>query len=400
MVGLTVGWEEGLDSSEMMEFLVGSEEVDWVAQLYMAAHHFKNAMDMLGRREYPTSEDAVAEWTTAFAEAVRAWGNAEPNRSPEWRMDRTMADINQQAYNPTYPQSKMPTHKRRDMLEDWGTALQWLGRETEGRAVFQIGHEEGIWANPYCRPQREYPIIDIGKGYFFPSTAFPVVQKLEANIAEMQRELAAHQQKHGGGVGIPDNRGGFNDGLWTQLNFIQNGVTRHEECKLFPKTCALITELPELFLKDGQTKLSRLVPGTNIWPHCGPVDSRLRIHCALSVPTGSNGTNDQATFWVGTEKRNWVEGECLVFQESCEHKVVVNADAAKDRIVLIADFANPFLESIEDYLNAFEPWPEGVSPEDRPVAQQDMTEDSIITLYTKSRTVAAAAMNELTKDEL
>lgn len=394
MVGLTLGLELGLSSPKMREMLVTVPENDWVAQLYMAEHHFTNALEVIGNRNIPSTESEVAAWTGSLALAIQAWSNAELHRPQV-----SEKELARMEYNHTYPQSRLPIHKRGEMLEDWGTALQWSGREDDAVAVFTMGYRENIWHSPLCRPQKQYKLHPSGQRYFFPATAFPVVQHIQAHISEMQGELARFQKAHGGNVGDRDTLGGFNDGVWTQLNLIQNGAIFDKECEWFPKTCALITSIPELFLKVGQTKLSRLGPGARIWPHCGPTNSRLRIHCALSVPQGENGENNQATFWVGSESRQWVEGECLVFQESCEHKVEVKDTAAKDRIVLIADIANPFLDSFDDYFDAFEPYPEDTPPSK---VQQEMSEASIAAIYATSQKTAVAAMqNGLNlKDEL
>ena len=55
---------------------------------------------------------------------------------------------------------------------------------------------------------------------------------------------------------------------------------------------------------------------------------------------------------VGTEARRWIEGECFVFEEACEHRVQMSADAESARAILIVDFASPYLTSEEDYLQA------------------------------------------------
>ena len=60
-----------------------------------------------------------------------------------------------------------------------------------------------------------------------------------------------------------------------------------------------------------------------------------------------------ATIRVGTETMAWREGQCFVFDESCEHEVFIAPSASHARVVLILDFANPFLLNEKDYFNAF-----------------------------------------------
>ena len=48
-----------------------------------------------------------------------------------------------------------------------------------------------------------------------------------------------------------------------------------------------------------------------------------------------------------------------MFDESCEHRATVSADAGSPRVVLIADIANPLLADPELYLETLLPPPGG-----------------------------------------
>jgi len=71
------------------------------------------------------------------------------------------------------------------------------------------------------------------------------------------------------------------------------------------------------------------------------------MHCAIQLPPEGA---DTAQLRVGTARYHWKPGECIVFDESCEHEVVVRAEASGPRVVLVIDFANPLLTREEDYL--------------------------------------------------
>jgi aspartyl/asparaginyl beta-hydroxylase (cupin superfamily) len=70
--------------------------------------------------------------------------------------------------------------------------------------------------------------------------------------------------------------------------------------------------------------------------HCGPTNARLRLHLGLVVPDG-------CSIRVGDEVRSWVEGRCLLFDDSFEHEVWNDAD--EERLVLIVDVWHPDLKT-------------------------------------------------------
>jgi beta-hydroxylase len=49
---------------------------------------------------------------------------------------------------------------------------------------------------------------------------------------------------------------------------------------------------------------------------------------------------------VGNEVRNWVEGECLIFDDTFEHEAWNNSN--ETRIVLLLDFLRPGVEKSSD----------------------------------------------------
>lgn len=259
-----------------------------------------------------------------------------------------------------YPQGALPTQSRSTLMEHWISALQWTNRDAEALAVREQGVSEGFWKHPWCRieshatkPNDKFDTIDWAPGstrpkqYFYDPAGFPLIERLADGVPTMLRELDAH-----GGVEAMTTSPitlYFTGGIF----LLRNGVLGANECKAFPATCALVSSIPELWLKSGIVKIQSAPPGSEIWAHCGPTNGRLRIHCALEVPVGETGEYDAARFFVGTSNRTWAPGQCLVFDESCEHRVEVAAGAASPRTVLIADFANPYLEKAEDYISVF-----------------------------------------------
>ena len=86
----------------------------------------------------------------------------------------------------------------------------------------------------------------------------------------------------------------------------------------------------------GSAYFSLLAPRTHIRRHCGPTNARLRLHLGLVVPDG-------CSIRVGDEVRTWVEGRCLLFDDSFEHEVWNDAD--EERLVLIVDVWHPDLKT-------------------------------------------------------
>ena len=74
------------------------------------------------------------------------------------------------------------------------------------------------------------------------------------------------------------------------------------------------------------------MPNSNIDPHCGPTNLRLRCHLPLIVPSGC-GIN------VAGETREWKEGELMVFDDAYEHYVFHNGTS--ERLIPLFDMWHP-----------------------------------------------------------
>ena len=88
---------------------------------------------------------------------------------------------------------------------------------------------------------------------------------------------------------------------------------------------------------------SRLAPQAHIKPHVGWVESVYRLHLGLVVPAS-------CSLRVGNEVRSWVEGECLIFDDTVEHEAWNNSN--QSRIVLLLDFLRPGVEQSTDTMPA------------------------------------------------
>src|SRR5262249_47021502 len=82
---------------------------------------------------------------------------------------------------------------------------------------------------------------------------------------------------------------------------------------------------------------------TRIPPHTGVHNTRLTVHLPLIIPPGCG-------FRVGGERREWIPGEALIFDDSMEHEVWNDSDVP--RAVMIFDIWSPYLSAAERELVA------------------------------------------------
>ena len=257
-------------------------------------------------------------------------------------------------------------------LRGWGDAVAWLGRERQAREVFSRGVALGMWRSPQCRPEREIDTVlpAEGRQFFFDPLLFPQLTPLLEGLSTIQTELhilqinqeikeqeaTEHETKEQEREETNwrlEKSGLHSQQSWKELVLMVDGELDETNCRgPFQETCQLLGLIPPLRLRNGQVKLSAMRPGTRVRPHCGPVNSRLRMHCALVAPALRDGA-DSAWIRVGDQRRGWRQGECFVFEEACEHQVLYDPPLeAGPRVVLIADFANPFVRSPQEYLHA------------------------------------------------
>ncbi|MDF5729620.1 MAG: aspartyl/asparaginyl beta-hydroxylase domain-containing protein [Rhizonema sp. PD38] len=122
---------------------------------------------------------------------------------------------------------------------------------------------------------------------------------------------------------------------WFQYYFYLQGRKFEDNCLQCPETTQIIEAIPR---RTGVACFSALSPNTVIEPHWGPTNARLKCHLGLKIPSG-------CSIRVGNETRTWQEGKCLLFDDSFEHEVKINATSS--RIALIVDVWHPDLTDSE-----------------------------------------------------
>eukprot|EP00928_Gymnodinium_smaydae_P016804 TRINITY_DN16357_c0_g8_i1.p1 TRINITY_DN16357_c0_g8~~TRINITY_DN16357_c0_g8_i1.p1 ORF type:complete len:465 (-),score=57.64 TRINITY_DN16357_c0_g8_i1:140-1534(-) len=137
------------------------------------------------------------------------------------------------------------------------------------------------------------------------------------------------------GEWVTEDRGLHRSKSWYEMTLFSGGK-RTKACRSLPKTCSLLEDaLSEACRwKKGGLKLSAMGPGTEVLPHTGSSNSRLRLHFGIQVPAG-------ATLRVADRNYTWHDGRVMIFDDSFEHAVWQLGD--KYRIVLNADLPHPDL---------------------------------------------------------
>ena len=254
------------------------------------------------------------------------------------------------------------------VLRGWGDALAWQKKNTEALRVFKLGVHRGIWSEPLCRPEFNFPRRQtaVAKQFvwsgqlvqeLFPNT----VGKLQDALGDIIEEWNAANKKWQYDPSAEtqlwrDESAGLHSGhRWSQMPLMINGELQQPLCSVyFPNLCRLLAATPSFRLRNGQVKFSAMASETVVRPHAGPTNARLRAHCTVQLPPPA--AVQEMWMRVGTVSQVWTNGTCFVFDESCEHQVVFRASkqTAEEhrRVVLIVDFANPFLAAEKDFVAA------------------------------------------------
>lgn len=175
----------------------------------------------------------------------------------------------------------------------------------------------------------------VGAGPFFDPGDFPWAGTLrgewQAVAAEARRLLAERNtlpafQEISREVGFISK-----DRDWKTFLFMGYGLRSERNLRECPATAAVLGRIPGL-----KTALfSILEPGKRLPVHRGPYNGVLRVHLALVVP------RDAERCWirVAGERRTWVPGELLIFDDALPHEV--HNDTGDVRVVLFLDVMRP-----------------------------------------------------------
>ena len=230
------------------------------------------------------------------------------------------------------------------ITRQWGDALNYLNRTAEATSIFRHMVDLGYWKSTICRPTNVGANLStISAGTYFidepslrlESPSFVVLERKFSNRTFLN--LIKHELSiNGNWKNIANGLTSPND--WLQLPLIINNQPTSQCDGNSSTICEFLLSSDIRFSIFGQTKFSVMTsPNTTIRPHAGPTNERLRVHCTIANPNPNI-----SHIFVGTESRQWHEGSCFAFDESCEHSVQIGA-IESPRVVLIVDIVNPYI---------------------------------------------------------
>ena len=168
----------------------------------------------------------------------------------------------------------------------------------------------------------------------------PETAVLEAHSAAITNEcddlvllgrLRLHSQSPGGSLPT------LTDGDWNMFELWTHTRPHLGNLIEAPVTARLLSAMPNAVgHRYGLAYFSVLQPGVHVAAHCGPTNTRIRVHLGVRIPAG-------ASMRVGNETRSWEEGRCLVFDDSWEHEAT--NPSGQPRAVLLVDVWHPELSA-------------------------------------------------------
>lgn len=184
---------------------------------------------------------------------------------------------------------------------------------------------------------------------FYDPAQFPWFGPMLALVPEMQRELA--EVLAGGADGFAPyvhgsaNRPAPNNPLldsqdWSAFHFWRDGAVVEANAARCPATMEALGHAP-LVQTPGRSPnahWSRLLPGAHIAPHFGMLNTRLICHVPIM-------TAPRCWLRVGSERREWLDGVPLVFDDSIEHEA--KNDGPQQRVILLFEIWRPEIEEAD-----------------------------------------------------
>jgi hypothetical protein len=168
----------------------------------------------------------------------------------------------------------------------------------------------------------------------FPTEAFPFADELQAKmpvILEEYEQMKALSTSQSSDYKIIKDEHELHKGDWEWNSFILKGKEQPDFVKHCPETANILNGIPSLMKTTpfGYSFFSTLKKHSNIAPHTGPCNIRIRCHLPLIVPEGDVGMN------LGGRDLKWTSGKALFFDDCYEHHVYNNTD--QDRVLLLFD---------------------------------------------------------------
>ena len=278
--------------------------------------------------------------------AAKVYHNALQTLTPQTRLPGVLRELLNRAFEAVRRNDEaIERHIEAQLADVRGQfAPAELERADHGLAAFlgkrRIYHPQPTFLHVPKLPEYE----------FYARGDFPWLAEFEAATAEIRAECERVLREDAGEI-VPyiDYPEGVPLGQWKDLNksrrwsafFLwRDGLRVDANANRCPKTAALLARAPVANVPGYAPTafFSILDSKSHIPPHSGVTNSRLIVHLPLVVPANCR-------FRVGSETREWREGQAWVFDDTIEHEAWNDSDVP--RAILIFDTWHPALTSGE-----------------------------------------------------
>jgi aspartyl/asparaginyl beta-hydroxylase (cupin superfamily) len=176
----------------------------------------------------------------------------------------------------------------------------------------------GLTSKPWHDPA-DYPAIAA------------IARRLEELHPEIEEEIFRTSRSGEGMLRYEHYK--VHDEDWKAIYLFRGGAPVESSRSRVPTTYRFMEEdLDDWLCPLLEMHFSMLGPHSRIPPHCDLWNFTINLHFAVSIPEGCG-------IRVANETREWVEGECLLFDYSYRHQAWNESD--EQRICLLMDLWNP-----------------------------------------------------------
>ena len=168
--------------------------------------------------------------------------------------------------------------------------------------------------------------------YFYSKGEFVWTKKVEQEWPIIKDELLNFLNQNQGEL-VPY----FNQSLssadkkWKAVSFLFWNFKLRKNYRQVPNTMKVLEQIPGLV----SASISMLEPHTAIKPHYGDTNAIVRCHLGLIIPAGL----PECGFQVGEEKKEWEQGQLLLFNDGEYHQAWNNTGMS--RYLLLFDVIRP-----------------------------------------------------------
>lgn len=168
---------------------------------------------------------------------------------------------------------------------------------------------------------------------FYSPDDFPELNVVKQNWQTVWQEVKDYEaaQGHITGMNVYTPPDLSSESAWNNIYFDNYMWRFHKNRKHFPKTCALLEQIPGCT----HSGISVLSPQSSIAGHYGDTNAVIRFHLGLHIPA----TFPACGIKAGTEERGWKDGEFTIFTEAHYHTAWNHTD--ERRYMLIFDMIHP-----------------------------------------------------------